>query len=146
MRTIAIVVTALAVLGRRLPAQVTPELRHVVFAAESSFAASMANRDLAAFTRFLSPEAIFFGGPSPARGRDGVVAAWRRFFEGEAAPFSWRPETVEVLPSGNLALTSGPVFDPGGKQTGIFNSIWRREPDGRWLVVFDKGCPSPPKR
>ena len=57
------------------------------------------------------------------------------------APFSWRPEVVEVLDSGTLALTSGPVRDPTGKQTGTFNSIWRREPDGRWRVVFDKGCP-----
>jgi ketosteroid isomerase-like protein len=28
---------------------------------------------------------------------------------------------------------------------GTFNSIWRREADGRWLVVFDKGfsCSKP---
>ena len=45
-----------------------------------------------------------------------------------------------MLDSGTLALTSGPVFDPQGKQIGMFNSIWRLEPDGRWRVVFDKGC------
>jgi ketosteroid isomerase-like protein len=46
-----------------------------------------------------------------------------------------------VLDNGTLALTSGPVFDPGGRLVGTFASIWRREPDGRWRVVFDKGCP-----
>jgi ketosteroid isomerase-like protein len=46
-----------------------------------------------------------------------------------------------VLDSGNLAFSSGPVLDPDGRQVGTFNSVWRREPDGRWLVVFDKGCP-----
>jgi hypothetical protein len=48
---------------------------------------------------------------------------------------------VEVLASGTLAHSSGPVHDAKGRQIGNFNSIWRREPDGTWLVVFDKGCP-----
>ena len=34
-----------------------------------------------------------------------------------------------------------PIRDPSGKRTGTFNSVWRREKDGRWKVVFDKGCP-----
>jgi hypothetical protein len=32
------------------------------------------------------------------------------------------------------------VFDPNGKKVGSFNSIWRREQDGRWKIIFDKGC------
>ena len=74
------------------------------------------------------------------KGRAAVVEGWKSFFEGEQAPFSWEPETVEVLESGTLALSSGPGRDPEGKQIGTFNSIWRRE-GGRWRVVFDKGCP-----
>jgi ketosteroid isomerase-like protein len=46
-----------------------------------------------------------------------------------------------VIASGALAHSSGPVHDAAGRQIGTFNSIWRREPDGTWLVVFDKGCP-----
>jgi ketosteroid isomerase-like protein len=46
-----------------------------------------------------------------------------------------------VLASGTLALSSGPVYDPDGKRAGTFNSTWRKEADGRWRVVFDKGCP-----
>lgn len=72
-----------------------------------------------------------------------MLEAWAPFFEGPNAPFSWRPEVVEVLDSETLALTSGPVRDPTGKQTGTFNSIWHRDPDGRWRVVFDKGCSLP---
>ena len=116
------------------------DLRRQVFVAESSFAATMANRDLKAFSEFLSPETIWFG-KTPLRGKEAVITAWRRFFDGPKAPFSWRPETVEVLPSGNLALTSGPVFDPDGKMTNTFTTIWRLDPDGRWRVVYDKGCP-----
>ena len=45
-----------------------------------------------------------------------------------------------MLDSGTLAISSGPVMDPQGKVVGTFNSIWRRDADGRWRVVFDKGC------
>ena len=51
-------------------------------------------------------------------------------------------ETVEVLDSGTLALSSGPVRDPSGKRTGTFNSVWRREADGKWKIVLDNGCPA----
>lgn len=111
-----------------------------VAATEKAFAKTMADRDLAGFRSFLSEETVFFSGPKALRGRDAVVAAWKRFYEGEVPPFSWEPDQVEVLDSGDLALTSGPVRDPAGKLVGRFNSIWRREAPGTWRIVFDKGC------
>lgn len=114
------------------------ELTTQVRDAENAFAKTMADRDLRAFESFLAEDAIFFGGDA-LRGKAAVVSAWKGFFEGDRAPFSWHAKTVEVLDTGQLALSSGPVFDPQGKRTATFNSIWRREPDGRWKVVFDKG-------
>lgn len=121
--------------------QSTADLQAQVRSAERAFAKTMADRDHAAFASFLADEAIFFGGAAPLRGKAAVAAGWKPYFEGAQAPFSWDPEVVEVLDSGTLALSSGPVKDPQGQVVGIFNSIWRRETDGRWRVVFDKGCP-----
>jgi len=112
-----------------------------VRAAETAFARTMAARDHAAFTAMLADEAVFFGSQRILRGRAAVAEGWRPFFDGTQAPFSWAPERVEVLDSGTLALSSGPVFDPGGTRTGTFNSVWRRGDDGRWRIVFDSGCP-----
>jgi ketosteroid isomerase-like protein len=106
--------------------------------AENAFAKTMADRDLKAFASFVAEDAFFFG-PKGLRGKQAVVDAWSKFYEGKTAPFSWRAETVEVLDSGGLAFSSGPVFDPEGKRTATFNSVWRREADGKWKVVFDKG-------
>ena len=118
----------------------TASLSRQVFVAESSFAATMAHRDLDAFAKFLSPEAVFFGDTAVFRGKAKVVQAWRKFYEGPDPPFAWKPGVIEVLPSGTLALSSGPVFDPTGKRIASFSSIWRREPNGKWLIIFDKGC------
>jgi len=122
--------------------------RDEVFAAERAFARSMAVRDAAAFARHLDDEAVFFGGGGQVlRGKAAVIAGWQRFYDGKVAPFSWEPDQVEVLASGSLALSTGPVRDPQGQVIARFNSIWRRAADGRWLVVFDKGGPpDPPPR
>jgi ketosteroid isomerase-like protein len=114
---------------------------------ERAFAATMADRDYNAFTSFLSDEAVFFSGEIPLRGKQQVADAWKPYFDDPGAPFSWEPQQVEVLDSGTLALSSGPVFDSGGTQVATFNSIWQRDSNDQWKIVFDKGsnacnCPT----
>ena len=108
--------------------------------AEQAFAATMVARDHAAFTQHLAADAVFFDGEKAIRGKAAIAAAWKAYYERPNPPFSWTPENVEVLDTGELAYSSGPVFDPKGKRVGTFNSVWRREPDGTWRVVFDKAC------
>ena len=115
------------------------DLQKQVADTERAFAKTMADRDHAAFATFLAEETIFFTGPKPLRGKAEVAAAWKRFYERPQAPFSWTPDSVEVLESGNLAISSGPVFDPTGKRFATFTSIWRLEAPGVWRIVFDKG-------
>ena len=117
-------------------------LAREVEAAERAFARSMAERNHAAFTAALSEHAVFFGQGSVARGKAAVALAWKPYFDGPAAPFSWQPDRVEVLADGTLALSTGPVLDPTGKAIARFNSIWRLEAPGTWRVVFDKGQPA----
>jgi ketosteroid isomerase-like protein len=120
----------------------TAALANQVREAERAFAKTMADRNHAAFVSFLSDEAVFFGPQGAQRGKATVAAAWKPFFDApQAAPFSWDPEQVEVLESGTLGISSGPVKDPQGKRVGTFNSIWRKEAGGVWKIVFDKGCP-----
>jgi ketosteroid isomerase-like protein len=117
-------------------AQLEAELRDT----ESAFAATMAVRDLEAFAGFLSEEAVFFSGENVLRGKQGVVDGWAPYFDGDAL-FAWRPEAVAVLESGTLGFSSGPVLSPDSTRVGTFNSVWRRTTEGRWEIVFDRGCP-----
>lgn len=116
------------------------QLAREVEQTERAFARTMAERDHAAFTTFLADEAVFDSGKTVLRGRAHVADAWKRFYTGAQAPFSWEPESVAVLDSGTLAMSSGPVRDPDGKVVGTFRSIWRREAPETWRIVFDSGC------
>jgi ketosteroid isomerase-like protein len=132
--------SSLSPTARPVPPSDRASLERTVRDTERAFAKTMADRDHAAFTGFLSAEAVFFAGTRALRGRDAVASAWKPFYDGPVAPFSWAPETVEVLDSGQLALSSGPVHDPAGKRIATFTSIWRQEAPGVWRIVFDKGC------
>lgn len=126
------------------PAYSTGEAaRAQVHATERAFAKTMADRDFAAFQGFLADETVFFSGPEPLHGAQRVAAYWQRFYEGPQAPFSWEPDQVEVLASGTLALSAGPVYDPQGQLISRFASIWRQESPGVWRIVFDRGEPVP---
>ena len=118
--------------------------RDQVWEAEKAFARSMAKRDLVAFGRFIADDAVFFSGTTVSHGKAAVVEAWSAFFQGESAPFSWEPDQVEVLQSGTLAVSTGPVRDPDGKVVARFNSVWRLEAPGQWRVIIDKGSPPSP--
>ncbi|HSN44893.1 MAG TPA: nuclear transport factor 2 family protein [Casimicrobiaceae bacterium] len=141
LRRCVIVVAALVAGCAAVPADLRRgSAREDVAATERAFAATMAARDHAAFTAFLAPDAVFVSGTRTLRGRSEVAAAWRRFYDRPEAPFSWEPETVEVLDSGTLALSTGPVRDPRGKLIARFTSIWRLEAPGIWRIVFDSGA------
>jgi len=133
-------VTARGVVARETNEQLASQVRET----EAAFAKTMADRDHTAFMSFVADEAVFFGGKSVLRGKAAVAAGWKPLFEAPGAPFSWAPDRVEVLDSGKLALSTGPIRDEKGRDIGSFMSTWRRDGRGKWKIVFDKGCPPCP--
>lgn len=118
---------------------VSKEARHTVEEAERAFADTMAQRDFDKFKTFIAEDAVFFSGETVLRGKQQIADAWEAYFKEPPAPFSWEPESVEVLDSGTLAWSTGPVYDSEGKAVATFNSVWQLDASHRWRVIFDKG-------
>jgi len=114
---------------------------------EIGFSQSVENQDIDAFRSFIDADARFVG-PSIRHGVDQVAEAWSVFFTENGPTIKWRPQIVEVLENGTLALSRGPyrsmsVEDGNNvERWGTFNSVWRLNEDGRWRVVFDAGSPA----
>jgi ketosteroid isomerase-like protein len=115
--------------------------------AEIRFSLAAEARDPEAFRLQLDPDARF-AGSEVFRGPEAISTAWAPFFSAEGPRITWRPQVVEVLESGDLALTRGPYrLETVGKdgeavvRWGTFNSVWRKGADHRWRVVFDAGGP-----
>jgi ketosteroid isomerase-like protein len=119
-----------------------------VRAQEVLFSQSVESRDAAAFREFIDADARFVS-DGISRGPEAVAAAWSVFFAADGPKIKWRPQIIEVLEDGTLALSRGPyrmtVTDEAGAETeywGTFNSIWRLQQNGSWKVVFDAGSPA----
>src|SRR5687767_7216739 len=108
--------------------------------AEISFAKTMADRDLKAFGMFIADEGVFWGSKGPLRGRDAVVADWKRFFEKPEGPFSWQPEPLEVPPPGTHGQTNAPIDDRSRKLIGTCTTICRLGAGRQGPLVFDRPC------
>jgi ketosteroid isomerase-like protein len=129
------------------PALVAADPALEVRCAEIRFSLAVEGGDRAAFLAAIDVDARFVGS-EVARGPAAVAEAWAVFFEPEGPRIAWRPRIVEVLNSGDYALSRGPyrleARGADGKPVvrwGTFNSVWRKQPDGRWQVVFDAGGP-----
>ena len=120
-------------------AQSIEDLEKDVFDTESAFAKTMVDRDLQAFQSFIAEDAVFWRGSEPLRGKENIVAVWKDYYEDEDAPFAWKPETVMVVASGNLAFSTGPVWNSKNGIYAYYNSVWRKAKSGRWQIVTDKG-------
>lgn len=140
-----VLVLSFALLG--WTAQAQADLTDAVRCAEVSFSRAAERRDARAFRAHLDPDARFVG-DRVFRGPDTITEAWAPYLQAEGPRIAWRPRFVEVLETGDLALTRGPYrlesAGPDGEpvvQWGTFNSVWRLGEDGRWRVVFDAGGP-----
>jgi len=112
---------------------------------EIGFSKSVENQDRERFASFIDPDARFVGSKVD-RSPEAITEAWAVFFTDELPSIKWRPQFLEVLESGDLALSRGPyrIIDRNeqGEVTeawGTYNSVWRLNADGEWLIVFDAG-------
>ena len=112
---------------------------------ELAFAYSVERGDRAAFAGFLANDARFVGAQL-LRGPEEILKAWEPFLDTQYPRLVWRPATVEILADGGLALSRGPYLlttrDAEGslvEQWGYYNSVWRRDGEGRWKIQVDMG-------
>jgi ketosteroid isomerase-like protein len=115
---------------------------------EIGFSQAAEKQDMDAFRSFIDSDARFVSS-SVLRGVDDIATAWSVFFGPDSPSIKWRPQIIEVLEDGELALSRGPyriqAKDADGNEVeewGTFNSVWRLQDDGHWRVVFDAGNPA----
>src|SRR5580765_295443 len=114
---------------------------------ELSFAGSVRRHDGAAFAEHVDPDAVFsVNGSAPQRGRSAIAGSWAGIVSGKRGRLDWYPDRVIAANSGDIAWSSGPALfelpDGHGGWTPMlsrFSSVWRRNADGEWRVVFDSG-------
>ncbi|TDJ33497.1 MAG: DUF4440 domain-containing protein, partial [Gammaproteobacteria bacterium] len=98
----------------------------------------------------IDENAIFTSG-APLRGRAAIGEGWKGFFTEDGPTLVWEPTSAEVRPGGDIGVTHGPYElsskNEGGVThtgQGMFFSVWERQDDGSWKIIFDSGTPPTP--
>ena len=98
-----------------------------------------------AFLAYASEDAVLMRNNSLIIGMESI----RESFNSQKAELgsvslTWKPDYVDVASSGDLGYTYGKyvytVLDSVGiekAETGIFHTVWKRQPDGKWKFVWD---------
>lgn len=111
---------------------------------EKAFAQMAADSGISkAFLHFAAEEAVLMRNDSVIQGKSGIQQYFlQRPMEGVS--LQWSPDFVDVAASGDLGYTYGKftfsVVDSSGNTntgTGIFHTVWKRQPDGEWKYVWD---------
>lgn len=137
------------------PAAAMPQLSAEeceVWQRELSFADSVAEHDATAFAAHVGEHAAFGSGrPEPIRGRAAIVERWSQLIEGKEMKLRWYPTRVTIAGVEGVAWSSGPalteLLDTNARDRyliGNFRSVWHRDADGVWRVLFDDGEPPRP--
>lgn len=108
-----------------------------VVAAEHAFAADALVMGVeASFNKNATPDAI-------------VISAGKAMKVGEVydpktkpapadPPLAWWPTFAGIASSGDLGFTTGPV-EVGGKRSGHYFTVWKKQADGTWKWIYDGG-------
>jgi ketosteroid isomerase-like protein len=81
----------------------------------------------------------------PVTGPDEIRKAMELVFRDSTFSLRWRPIKAEILIPGKLGYTTGKyvrlktVLNKKMKWTGTYSTLWMKQPDGTWKVVFDTG-------
>jgi ketosteroid isomerase-like protein len=120
------------------------EMKQEIFQTEKAFENMTSEKGIAeAFAFFADPEGVINRSDSIIKGTDGI----KRYYgnSGQAgATISWTPDFIDVSDDGTLGYTYGrytwKVRGESGRMTeftGIFHTVWKKQPDGTWRYVWD---------
>ncbi len=98
----------------------------------------------AAFLHYAADDAVLQRGSQLVVGKEAIEDRFKTRTGMENSTMTWTPDFVDVSGDGNMGYTYGQyiftlVNTDSSMQhdTGIFHTVWKRNPDGKWFFVWD---------
>ena len=95
------------------------------------------------FLTYASDQAVLNRGGKLIRGKKEIEVYFDQLTLKDVR-LEWAPDFVDVSASGDLGYTYGKytfeAIDQTGQETrstGIFHTVWKKEPNGEWRYVWD---------
>ena len=115
--------------------------------ADASFSDATVREGIRGFAEFIAADFRTVEPNGSVSERATLLNDWSKLLPTPGTTIHWRP--ILSGADGALGWTAG-VYESTGSggdlRSGRYVTIWRREPDGQWKVVFDIGVPNPPPK
>lgn len=119
--------------------------------ADLAFAAAVDARGTDAWVEVFDPEGGMESQGKRVQGAEAIRAAMAPLLSDRSRRLQWAPQWSGLSPAGDVGFTIGAWalrnHADGAWQTaatGSYVTLWRRQPDGSWKVLFDAGEDDPP--
>jgi len=125
------------------------EARKAIEEADARLTAAFNAKDIVATMTMFAPDAVSMAPNSPAVvGRDQIEALLKQFFQ---ISHDFKVTAKSIDASGDLGYVRGeytlviqiPAM-PAVTDSGKFLDVWKRQPDGKWLIVASSGSTNLP--
>jgi ketosteroid isomerase-like protein len=78
------------------------------------------------------------------------MKAWGDFFAKNGPTLTWAPTRAQVIGAGDVGVTTGSAVYQSKRPDGTveerhseYLTVWRKQKDGSWKVIFDTGSTVP---
>ncbi len=122
----------------------------VLLKADRDFAQAVATKGVEGWMAFMADNAVILR-RQPFVGKEAIRAAMQKAFSDASVTLTWTPTRGQVFKSGDLGYTVGRYqlvhrTDRGENVTrGTYLTVWQKQTDGSWKVIWDGGSPDPAK-
>jgi ketosteroid isomerase-like protein len=117
-------------------------VRASLMAADQAFAAATAQNGLEGWLAAYDSSGIQMEPDVPfTPGLPAIRAAMAPAFADTTFRLTWQPTMAFASAAGDLGYTLGTWQSTHYNETGKYVTIWRKQADGSWKVVFDGGNP-----
>ncbi len=140
-------------LAQTPPAQApqVPATEDSLLQADRDFNKTTQEKGLEGWMQFMADDVILLRG-KPVFGKDSVRTTIKSDWDEPGYSLTWEPKRAELFRSGKMGDTSGRWTyhgknDKGEKITlqGDYLTVWQKQADGSWKVIYDGGTPDPAK-
>ncbi len=117
--------------------------------ADRDFAQAVAQKGLDGWMSFMADNSVRLGAP-PVVGKEAIRAAMAESFAIPGFKLKWAPTRAAIFKGGNLGYTVGRYEATRANNrgetvtsSGSYLTVWQKQKDGSWKVVWDGGSPDP---
>jgi ketosteroid isomerase-like protein len=119
----------------------------VLVEVDRAFSEATASKGIEGFAPFIAEDMTSIVPDQPiAQGKETFVERYKTFLSTPGFAFRWTPDLGRISEDGTLGFTVGHYratkTENGSAQTvgsGKYVTIWAKQADGSWKVVFDSG-------